>query len=59
LKKKIKNNALFMAYEKRAVTFSGLFYPGDDVVDYLLCTNFGSSTERLKESDLVRDSANN
>jgi hypothetical protein len=39
--------------------FSGMFYPGNDVVDSLPYTNFGSSTKRLKENDLVRDSANN
>ena len=30
-----------------------LVYPGDGVVDSLLCTILGSATKRLKESDLV------
>jgi hypothetical protein len=36
-----------------------LFYPGDFAVDILQCTLSSSSAKRLKESDLVRDSASN
>jgi len=36
---------------------AGRFYPGGVVVDSLLAQFLGSATKRLKESDLVRNSA--
>ncbi|MCI72412.1 chromatin remodeling complex subunit, partial [Trifolium medium] len=38
------------------ISRTGLFYPGDFVVDSLSCTILGSAAKRLKESNLVRDS---
>ncbi|GAU38712.1 hypothetical protein TSUD_396400 [Trifolium subterraneum] len=41
------------------IVYRGLFYHGDGAVGCsLLCTILSSSAKRLKESDLVRDSAN-